>query len=255
MIHLAGLDECSVAQHAFFTRQGGVSDGPYASLNCGWGSGDRAERVERNRGIAMAMMQLPPDRLVTCRQIHSAAAVIVEQPWRRAAAPAADAMATNRPGLVLGVLSADCAPLLLCDPVARVIGTAHAGWRGAFRGVAEAAVAAMERLGAARHRIRVGIGPCIGLASYEVGPEFPQPILANDPAAERYFTIAPRPGRFMFDLRGYLAHRLARSGVPCVEAATHDTAAEPGLFFSYRRARLCGQPNFGLGLSAIVIND
>jgi polyphenol oxidase len=255
MIHLAGFDDCGPIRHAFFTRQGGVSDGPYASLNCGWGSGDRAERVERNRGIAMTMMHIPSDRLVTCRQIHSAAAVIVEQPWAHTAAPAADAMATNRPGLVLGVLSADCAPLLLCDPVARVIGAAHAGWRGAVRGVAEAAVAAMERLGADRHRIRVGIGPCIGPESYEVGPEFPPPIVANDSAAERYFTIAPRLGRFMFDLRGYLAHRLARFGVPCVESATHDTVAEPDLFFSYRRARLCSEEAFGLGLSAIVIDD
>jgi polyphenol oxidase len=255
MIRLAGLEDCSAVRHAFFTRQGGVSDGPYASLNCGWGSGDRAERVERNRGIAMAMMHIPPDRLVTCRQVHSAAAVIVEQPWGRATTLAADAMATRRPGIVLGVLSADCAPLLLCDPVARVIGAAHAGWRGALGGVAEAAVVAMERLGSARHRIRVGIGPCIGPASYEVGPEFPQPIVANDPAAERYFTIAPRPGRFMFDLRGYLAHRLACIGVPFVESATHDTVAEPDLFFSYRRTRLCGEEAFGLGLSAIVIDD
>jgi polyphenol oxidase len=255
MIRLARLNDCGPIRHAFFTRQGGISDGPYASLNCGWSSGDRAERVERNRGIAMAMMQIPPDRLVTCRQIHSAAAAIVEEPWRHAAAPAADAMATRRPGMVLGVLSADCAPLLLCDPVARVIGAAHAGWRGAVRGVAEAAVAAMERLGAKRHRIRVGIGPCIGPESYEVGPEFPQPIVANDPAAERYFNPAPRPGHFMFDLRGYLAYRLARSGVPCVESATHDTVAEPDLFFSYRRARLCGEEVFGLGLSAIVIDD
>jgi purine-nucleoside/S-methyl-5'-thioadenosine phosphorylase / adenosine deaminase len=254
MIHLAGFDDCGPIRHAFFTRQGGVSDGPYASLNCGWGSGDRAERVERNRGIAMTMMQLPPDRLVTCRQIHSAAALIVEQPWGRAAAPAGDAMATRRPGLVLGVLSADCAPLLLCDPVARVIGVAHAGWRGAVRGVAEATITTMEQLGAVRHRIRVGIGPCIGPASYEVGPEFPQPIVANDPAAERYFAIAPRPGRFMFDLRGYLAHRLALFGVRFVESATYDTVAEPDLFFSYRRARLCGQQAFGLGLSAIVID-
>jgi polyphenol oxidase len=255
MIRLARLNDCGPIRHAFFTRQGGVSDGPYASLNCGWSSGDRAERVERNRGIAMAMMHIPADRLVTCRQIHSAAAVIVEQPWARSAAPAADAMATRQPGTVLGVLSADCAPLLLCDPVARVIGAAHAGWRGAVSGVAEATVAAMERLGAARYRIRVGIGPCIGPASYEVGPEFPQPIVADDPAAERYFTIAPRPGHFMFDLRGYLAHRLARFGVPFVEPATHDTVAEPDLFFSYRRTRLGGEEAFGLSLSAIVIDD
>ena len=159
MIRLAGIGGFGGFRHAFFTRQDGVSNGHYASLNCGFGSGDDADRVEQNRAIAMQMLGLPADRLVTCRQVHSARVVSVEKPWRRGAAPAADGMVTRVPGMALGVLAADCAPLLLFDPVARVIGAAHAGWRGAFRGVAEATVEAMERLGAERSRIHVGIGP------------------------------------------------------------------------------------------------
>jgi purine-nucleoside/S-methyl-5'-thioadenosine phosphorylase / adenosine deaminase len=254
MIRLGRLDNAGGIRHGFFTRQGGVSDGLFASLNCGYGSRDRAERIEQNRTIAMRMLGFSGDRLVTCRQVHSAVAVTVKEPWPHRTAPAADAMATNRPGVVLGVLAADCAPLVLCDPVTRVIGAAHAGWRGAFAGVAEAAVEAMERLGAARRRIRVGIGPCIGPASYEVGPEFPQPILARDPAVQRYFTPARRADHFMFDLAGYIAYRLSAFGVPVIERAPHDTMAEPDLFFSYRRACLRGEPAFGLGLSAIAID-
>jgi YfiH family protein len=254
MIRLDGLSDIGHLRHAFFTRRGGVSEGIYASLNCGYGSGDDTERVEHNRATAMRRLGAPPDRLVTCRQVHSATAIVVEQPWRRDQAPAADGMATNRPGVVLGVLAADCAPLLLCDPAARVVGAAHAGWRGALAGVAEATIRAMESLGAARQRIRVGIGPCIAAASYEVGAEFPPPIIGPDPAAAAFFTPGRQTGRFMFDLCGYIAHRLARCGVSFVACSPHDTMAEPDLFFSYRRARLRGEPAFGLGLSAIVLD-
>ena len=254
MIRLAGLDGIGGLLHAFFTRQGGVSNGLFASLNCGFGSRDDADRIEQNRAIAMEMLNLPPDRLVTCRQIHSAEVVSVDEPWHRNNAPAADGMVTRIPGVVLGVLAADCAPLLLCDSIAHVIGAAHAGWRGALQGVAEATVEAMERLGAERSRIRVGIGPCIGPASYEVGPEFPPPIVAEDPPAKGYFAPAEKAGHFMFDLAAYVEHRLHRFGVRLVERALHDTAAEPELFFSYRRARLRGEPVFGLGLSAIAID-
>jgi purine-nucleoside/S-methyl-5'-thioadenosine phosphorylase / adenosine deaminase len=254
MIRLTGLVvDCGV-RHAFFTRRGGVSNGLYASLNCGYASGDEAANVERNRTIAMKRIGLPADRLVTCRQVHSAAAVTVESPWRREAAPKADAMATNVAGVALGVLTADCAPVLLCDPVARVIGAAHAGWRGAYGGVVEAAIEAMERLGAARHRIRAGIGPCIGSASYEVGPEFPQPIVAHDPITAVYFSPAQRAGHFLFDLAGYVEHRLTLAGVPFVEHAPYDTFADEDEFFSYRRARRRNEPAFGLGLSLIVLD-
>lgn len=254
MILCEGLGDAGGIRHAFFTRQGGVSDGCYASLNCGYGSGDRLEDVTQNRAIAVRMLGLTGDRLVTCRQIHSAVAIHVEDPHPHETPAAADGMATNRPGVVLGVLAADCAPLLMCDPAARVIGAAHAGWRGAFAGVAEATIAAMERLGAERSHLRVAIGPCIGPASYEVGPEFPLPFVACDPDARECFDPAPRAGHYLFDLARYIELRLAASGVRLVERSSHDTAAEPDLFFSYRRARLRGEQAFGLGLSAIVID-
>jgi polyphenol oxidase len=253
MIRIAGLDDRGI-RHAFFTRQGGVSRGPYASLNCGWSSGDARADVERNRALAMRRLGLNADRLATCRQVHGTDAVAVAAPWPREAAPRADAMATDVPGIALGVLAADCAPVLLCDPVARVIGAAHAGWRGALSGVVEAVVAAMEQLGAARERFRVGIGPCIGPASYEVGPEFPEPFTAHDVAARSFFLPAPHAGRFLFDLAGYVEHRLKRLGVAHVEPAGCDTAADAERFFSYRRTRLRGEPAFGLSLSAIVID-
>ena len=200
-------------RHAFFTRRGGVSEGLFGSLNCGFGSGDSPERVARNREIAMDHIGLPADRLVTVRQIHSAEVVIVDQPWRREESPCADGLVTAVPGIALGVLAADCAPILLHDPVARVIGAAHGGWRGALGGVVEATLARMAELGATRRRIRAAIGPCIAQRSYEVGPEFPQPFVAEDPGNIRFFAPAPSLGRFLFDLGGYIAHRLARAGI------------------------------------------
>jgi polyphenol oxidase len=225
----------------------------FQSLNCGFGSGDADEQIARNRAIAMDRLGLGADRLVTCRQIHSAAVVTVARPWRRQDAPRADGLVTAVTGVALGVLAADCAPILLHDPAARVIGAAHGGWRGAFAGIAEATIAAMEALGAERARVRVGIGPCIGPGSYEVGPEFPRPIVAEDPGAGVYFTPARRPDRSLFDLAGYIAHRLARCGVARIERASRDTLAEPGDFFSYRRACLRGEPVYGRGLSAIAL--
>ena len=240
-------------RRAFFTRQGGVSEGLFGSLNCGFGSGDSPERVARNREIAMDRLGLPADRLVTARQIHSATVVTVERPWRREESPRADGLVTVVPGIALGVLAADCAPILLHDPVARVIGAAHGGWRGALGGVVEATVARMAVVGAEPHRIRAAIGPCIAQCSYEVGPEFPQPFLADDPGSTGYFVPAPRDGHFLFDLRSYLADRLARAGIVTVEVAPHDTVAEEERFFSYRRALRRGEGVYGRGLSAVVL--
>jgi hypothetical protein len=254
MIRLSGLDGENGIRHAFFTRQGGVSRGLYTSLNCGWGSGDALADIEQNRALAMRSLGLAGDRLATCRQVHGATAIQVTSPWTRDVAPRTDAMATNEPGVALGILAADCAPVLLLDPAARIIGAAHAGWRGALGGVVEAAIAAMECLGAARERVCAGIGPCIGPASYEVGPEFPPPFVAQDAAAHRFFVPAARPGHFLFDLAGYIEHRLLRLGLSLVECARCDTAADAARFFSYRRARLRGEPAFGLGLSAIVLD-
>jgi polyphenol oxidase len=255
MIALAALAAQPGVKHAFFTRRGGVSEGLFQSLNCGFASGDVAERVACNRGIAMGRLGLGVGRLLTCRQIHSARVVTVDRAWDRYDAPRADGLATRVPGLALGVLAADCAPILFYDPMARVIGAAHGGWRGARAGIAEATIAAMEALGAERGRVCAGIGPCIGRDSYEVGPEFPPPIVAEDAAAAAYFAPARRPGRSLFDLSGYLAHRLARCGTGEIERAAHDTVAEPEEFFSYRRACLRGEPAFGLLLSAIMLEE
>ena len=259
LVTSGALDADPGIRHAFFTRRGGVSGGLFGSLNCGFGSGDSPKRVARNREIAMDHIGLPADRLVTVRQIHSARVVSVEQPWRREESPCADGLVTAVPGIALGVLAADCAPILLHDPVARVIGAAHGGWRGALGGVAEATIARMAELGATRPRIRAAIGPCIAQRSYEVGPDFPQPFVAEETGNIRFFAPAPAPapslGRFLFDLGGYIAHRLVRAGITTIEVAPHDTVAEEERFFSYRRARLHGERSYGRGLSAIVLEE
>ena len=252
MIRVKALADRRV-EHGFFTRQGGVSEGIFASLNCGFGSADDDARVAENRRRAVAALGLAPERLVTCYQSHSAAAVTVEQPWRLEDRPRADAMVTRRPGIALGVLSADCAPVLFADAAAGVVGAAHAGWRGALGGVLDATVAAMTELGAGPARIVAAVGPCIGWASYEVGPEFPAPFLAEDAANAAFFIPAERAGHHRFDLPGYVARRLARLGLGEVGRSGGDTAAEPDRFFSYRRSRLLGEGDYGRALSAICL--
>ena len=241
--------------HAFFTRRGGVSEGLFGSLNCGFGSGDAPQRVAANREIAMVQLGLPADRLVTLRQIHGAKVVIVERPWRREEAPTADGLVTAVPGIALGVLAADCAPILLHDPVARIIGAAHGGWRGALGGIVDATIARMAEFGAERPRIRAAVGPCIGRRSYEVGSEFQQPFVADDLDNMRFFAPALRSGRLLFDLAGYVAHRLRRAGIATVEVIPHDTVGEEERFFSYRRACLRGERAYGRGLSAIALEE
>ena len=253
MITLDALDCHGGIRHAFFTRQGGVSGGLFASLNCGFGSGDDLDRVGRNRALAAARLDLPSDRLVSCYQVHGTEIVTVDRPWRRQENPRADGMVTTIPGIALGILAADCAPVLFADPEARVVGAAHGGWRGALAGVMEATVAAMTRLGARTERIRAGIGPCIGQASYEVGPEFERTFAVADPDSPAFFVRAERSGHFHFDLPGYIAHRLGRLGLAAVEHSGHDTAAEEDLFFSYRRACLRGETDYGRGLAAIAL--
>jgi polyphenol oxidase len=253
MITLDLLDDCDGVRHGFFTREGGVSGGFFASLNCGFGSGDDPKNVERNRAIAAGRMGLGEDRLITCYQIHSATVLTVTEPWRREDAPRADGMVTNRPDVGLGVLAADCAPVLFADPKAGVIGAAHGGWKGALGGVMEATVNAMVNLGAAPTRIRAGIGPCIAQPSYEVGSEFPGRFCDVDPESAAFFVPAERLGHFRFDLPGYIAHRLARLGLIAVADARCDTAADPARFFSYRRACLAGERDYGRALAAISL--
>jgi YfiH family protein len=256
VITLATLDHAidrSGIRYAFFTRQGGVSEGIYGSLNCGFGSRDAPDNVEHNRTLAAGYFDLPADRLISCHQVHGTTALTVEQPWQRGANPKADAMVTDVPGIALGILAADCAPVLFADPQAGVIGAAHGGWRGTLTGVMEATLAAMTAGGAQIGQIHAGIGPCIGPASYEVGPEFAANFAATDAESGRFFQPAARPGHFLFDLPGYIAHRLRRAGVASVEYTPHDTAAEEELFFSYRRACLRGESDYGRGLAAIAL--
>ncbi len=242
-------------RHGFFTRRGGTSDGIYDSLNCGFGSKDERARVAENRARAAAAMGAAPEALLTAYQVHGTDVAVVETPWTPGDAPRADAMVTTRRGIALGVLTADCAPVLFADGDAGVIGACHAGWRGALAGVTEATVAAMERLGAVRTRIRAAVGPCIGRASYEVGPEFPQPFLDQDGGNRRFFAGAERDGHFMFDLEGYVCARLEAAGLAAAGCAGLDNCAEESHLFSYRRATLRGEPDFGRGLTAIILEQ
>lgn len=252
MIRVALLDD-PMLRHGFFTREGGVSDGIFASLNCSLGSGDALAKVGENRRRALAQLGLEPDKLVTCHQVHGADVVVVDQPWAQADRPRADAMVTRQKGLALGILTADCAPVLFADPVAGIVAAAHAGWRGALTGVIAATIAAMQHEGARIERLKAAIGPSIGFASYEVGPEFPAPFLAQSAANAVFFRAAPRTDHHLFDLAGYVRSRLAAAGVTQIDASGGDTVGEPARFFSYRRAFLAGERQFGHELSAICL--
>jgi YfiH family protein len=237
-------------RHAFFTRQGGVSEGIYASLNAGLGSNDAPEAVRENRRRAAA--RLGAAEVVTCYQAHSARALVADGPWP-GEAPQADAVVSATAGVVCGALAADCAPVLLADPEARVVAAAHAGWKGALGGVVVAAVARMEELGAARARIRAAVGPCIAQASYEVGLEFLERFIRVDRAYAAYFAAGAAPEKRHFDLPGFVLGRLQAAGVARCEWVGRDTCAEADLFFSNRRAFKTGEPDYGRLLSAIVL--
>ncbi len=252
MIRASALDAPAI-RHGFFTREGGVSEGIFAALNCSIGSGDDVTKVAENRRRALAELGLGPDDIVTCYQIHGADVVVVEQPWQHADRPRADAMVTKQKGLALGILTADCAPVLFADETAGIVAAAHAGWRGALTGVVEATIAAMLREGAVLNRLSAAIGPCIGFNSYEVGPEFPAPFLAQSSDHAKFFRAAPRAEHHLFDLGGYVRARLAAAGVTRIGTAGADTAAEATRFFSYRRTCLAGERQFGHQLSAICL--
>jgi YfiH family protein len=249
------LAELDGVAHRFFTRRGGVSSGLYSSLNCGYGSGDSPDNVRENRRRAAETFGKREPDLLTLYQIHSTEVLVVgAERWTSPGAPKADGLVTDRSDVVLAVMAADCAPVLLADSQARIIGAAHAGWRGALAGVVEATIAAMEKLGARREQVRAAVGPCIGRESYEVGPEFPAPFLKQDEANVAFFRAAPRAGHFLFDLAGYLTHRLGKAGVAAT-ATGHDTLASSDDFFSYRRNTLKGVGDYGRGLSAIALED
>ncbi|HEX2727023.1 MAG TPA: peptidoglycan editing factor PgeF [Beijerinckiaceae bacterium] len=240
-------------RHAFFTREGGVSTGIYGSLNGGIGSSDDAAHVAENRRRMAERFGIPDTALVSLYQIHSAEAVIVERPWGRDARPRADAMATRVPGIALAISTADCGPVLFADAEARVIGAAHAGWRGALGGVLEATLAAMESLGAARRRVTAVLGPTISQAAYEVGPELVDGFRQADPGNERFFRPGARDGHAMFDLPGYIGARLRKAGVGTVADLGRCTYREETLFYSYRRTTHRGEPDYGRLISAIAL--
>lgn len=230
------LTACRRVRHGFFTRKGGVSQGRYASLNAGLTSGDALDDVLENRRRVAAAMGVPRDHLLTCRQVHSPDIAYVTKPWSEAARPAADAMVTDHAGIALGILTADCVPVLFADETAGVIGAAHAGWRGAISGVLEATVTMMQGLGASPARMVAALGPCIWQDSYEVSPDFPPPFLADDPSALQFFKPAPKPDHHLFDLPGWVAHRLRKIGITQLSLSSADTYSDPGRFYSFRRA-------------------
>lgn len=235
--------------HGFFGRRGGVSAGALASLNCGLGSGDDPALIAENRRRAADAI-LPGAALAGVHQVHGNRCVTVDAATDLAARPEADALATRTPGILLGILTADCVPVLFADREAGVVGAAHAGWKGAIAGITDATLDAMEGLGARRGAIAAAIGPCIGRASYEVDAGFVERFLSDDPANERFFA-AGRPGHAMFDIAAYVAARLAAAGITRIAIGGQDSCAEEADYYSYRRACLRGENGYGRQVSVI----
>ncbi|MFT0859471.1 peptidoglycan editing factor PgeF [Ancylobacter sp. G4_0304] len=238
-------------RHAFFTREGGVSQGIYAGLNGGTGSNDAPENVAENRARMARALGVPDGHLLTCWQIHSPDCLIASAPWDER--PKADAVATNTPGIAVGVAIADCGPVLFADGEARVVAAAHSGWKGAVGGVLDSTIARMEELGAKRERIVAAIGPLIRQQSYEVGPEFVSTLTALDHANIRFFAPSERDHHAMFDLPGYIRARLETIGVGQIDDLCLDTYSDEARFFSYRRTTHRGEPDYGRLIAAITL--
>ncbi len=239
-------------RHGFFTREGGHSTGLYASLNCGLGTNDDPALVSANRAEVSAALGFLASPLVTAYQVHSVLAATIDAPFA-GTPPEVDALVTTTPGLVIGVLTADCTPILFASRDGRVIGAAHAGWKGAFGGIVEATVAAMGTAGAQRSEIVAAIGPCIAQSSYEVGADFRDRLTNAEADTAQFFIPSPRPEHFQFDLPGFVLYRLHQSGIGHAEALNLDTYADETRFFSYRRTTHRGEPDYGRQVSAIVI--
>ncbi len=248
---LGGLERIA---HGFFTRRGGSSSGIYATLNCGIGSKDKRARVAENRAHVANALGVAVEHLLTPYQFHSTQVATARAPWPWRDPPRADALVTDVPGLAIGISTADCAPILLADGQAGVIGAAHSGWRGARAGICAAVVGAMEKLGATRGSIRAAVGPCISGPSYEVGPEFHKAFTDDDGGNERYFRADPESGRFRFDLPAYVVDALTACGLETVDLVARCTYLEGDDFFSYRRATHRGEADYGRQLSAIVLS-
>ncbi len=247
-LEIITADSLAPLRHGFFTRRGGASSGVFSGLNCGPGSSDQSEIVRINRGRVADALEVAPDTLLTLHQVHSADVTHVDGPLTER--PRADAMVTATPGLALAVLTADCQPVLLADAKAGVVGAAHAGWRGTLDGVLEATLDAMESLGAARGNITAVIGPSISQGAYEVGPEFLEDFIADDPDNSRFFGTG-NGDRYLFDLPGFGLHRLRQAGTGHAEWTRHCTYSDPARFFSYRRATHAGEADYGRMISTI----
>jgi hypothetical protein len=239
--------------HGFFTRRGGVSTGPFASLNCSLSSQDDRDAVLQNRSRVAGTLGVAQESLVGCTQVHGTSVVKVDVPWAPGSGPRADAMVTRRPDLALGIITADCAPVLFADAAAGIVGAAHAGWRGAVAGIIEATLDAMVQLGARTERIVAAVGPCIGQRSYEVAADLRDAVLARAPDDARFFADGTREARWQFDLAGYCAARLLAAGVADVAVTGIDTLTETDRFFSHRRRTLAGGGPIGHQISAIAI--
>lgn len=247
------LADVAGISHGFFTRQGGVSAGLYGALNCGLGSSDDPDRVRQNRSRVARTLGAPRDDVMTLYQVHSATALVVDRPFEAGQIPRADALVTRTPGLAIGALAADCTPVLFADPQARIIAAAHAGWRGALGGILESTIETMIGMGAERSRIRAAVGPCINQTAYEVGPEFEAQFLSADSGNARFFARPSADARPRFDLPGYVEHRLQQAELDVVERRSPCSCDNESLFFSYRRATLRKEPDYGRQISAIVL--
>ncbi len=254
MITASKLQSCPTIRHGFFTRRDGVSSGVFAGLNCGYGSGDEARNIDQNRAIAMAKLGLKRQDLNTIYQVHSPDVVVADGPWLRHERPRADGIVTNRSGLAIGVMSADCTPVLFADHRARIIGAAHAGWKGALHGVLSNTINKMEELGGDRRHITAAVGPCIHQPSYEVGLEFRTTFVNENKDFAGYFLPSETPDHYLFDLPKFVVDRLEALGLGSVESVSVDTYANEDQFYSYRRTTHRKEADYGRGLSAIVIN-
>ncbi|MEO1282084.1 MAG: peptidoglycan editing factor PgeF [Pseudomonadota bacterium] len=247
------LDNVDGIQHGFFSRYGGVSTGIYSSLNCGLGSDDDRDAVLENRIRVCRHLGGQGDRVLTVHQCHSAVAVTASDHFPADQLPQADAIVATTPGLVVGALAADCAPVLFADPVAKVVAAAHSGWRGAVGGILEATIAEMVKAGAERSRILAALGPAISQSAYEVGPEFEAQVLSLNAENSQFFQVFSEGGRAHFDLPGFVMQKLGGLGIAGFESVTACTSPDDSDYFSYRRSKRLSEPDYGRQISAIVV--
>lgn len=249
------LNDIPWVRHGFFTRQGGASDGIYGSLNCGPGSSDDPAHVVENRARIVRALDVAPDCVLTPRQVHSDKVFYIDRPVSYADMPQVDALVTDKPGLAVGILTADCAPVLFASASKKIVGAAHAGWKGALNGVLESTIAEMEKRGADRNDIVAALGPCIGPQSYEVSDDFKAPFLVQDAGNGAFFRPASKPGHLIFDLPAYVRARLEKAGVHVLHDVRQDTFSDEGSYFSYRRSCHRKEADYGRQMSIISIRS